>query len=214
MLDVPWPSGFGPPEQRPAAPMTIRRATEVGVAKVLAVEADILPGGTVRLGSQSPKVSGFCHTCNCNQLQQGVPCACVLHVCVRFARAVQWGLCLGSGRPGAVTTLLLSGICRTHSTALSAHNIGLHCPHRGDSPRWCNAPNAMAPSNIRPVCIIGLQLRRRRWRRQSRPAAGCHRRPCCSQPAPWPACWTMETSPGPTSEVLRPNKAFNWCRHD
>jgi hypothetical protein len=50
MLDTPWPSGFGPPEQQRAPPIGARRDGKMGITEVLAVEADILPGGTVRLG--------------------------------------------------------------------------------------------------------------------------------------------------------------------
>lgn len=52
MLDAPWPSGFGPPEQPRAPPIGMQRGGKVGVAEALAVAADILPGGTVRLGKQ------------------------------------------------------------------------------------------------------------------------------------------------------------------
>ena len=54
MLDAPWPSGFGPLEQRRAPPTRSQRTAGVGVAEVLTVEADMLPGGTVRLGETPP----------------------------------------------------------------------------------------------------------------------------------------------------------------
>ena len=55
MLDAPWPSGFGPPDQRPSPPVRTRpTAVDMGAAEAVEVEADIdvLPGGTMRLGEK------------------------------------------------------------------------------------------------------------------------------------------------------------------
>ena len=77
MLDAPWPSGFGPPEQRQAPPITPWRDAKVDMADIVAVEADILPGGTVRLGNQRTMAHSIC---SWQVTLSAMPCS--LHPCV------------------------------------------------------------------------------------------------------------------------------------
>ena len=62
MLDAPWPSGFGPPEQQQEPPIRLRRDAKVNMADIVAVEADILPGGTVRLGDRKTMAHSICRS--------------------------------------------------------------------------------------------------------------------------------------------------------